>query len=71
MALIKVLNTRIMKRLLPLPLLFLFLAALPCSAFDLPKGFFTLSELDTARAEAVEKPEMVGFLITNPAMQPT
>jgi len=45
--------------------------ALPGSAFDLPRGFFTAETLQDARTEAAGKPKMVGVLITNPAMQPT
>ena len=56
-----------MKKLLPL----LFSAALPASAFDVPKSFFEISKLEEAQAEAADKPEMVGFLITDPKMQPS
>jgi hypothetical protein len=44
---------------------------LPAAAFDLPRGFFTMEELDEARAEAAGKPKMVGFLITDPKAQPS
>ena len=56
-----------MKKLLPL----LFATALPMSAFDLPKGFFKVADLDEAQAEACEKPELVAFLITDPKIQPS
>ena len=52
-------------------LLALAASALPASAFDLPRGFFTMEKLDEARAEAAGKPKMVGFLITDPKMQPS
>ena len=56
-----------MRKLIPL----LAATILPLGAFDIPKGFFNLSELEDARAEAAEKPEMIGFLITNPKLQPS
>ena len=45
--------------------------ALPGSAFDLPRGFFTAETLKDARSEGAAKPKMIGVLITDPEMQPT
>jgi len=36
-----------------------------------PKSFFTIDKLGDAQTEAADKPEMVGFLITDPKMQPS
>ena len=52
-------------------LLLLAGVALPASAFDIPRGFFTAETLQDARTEGAAKPKMIGILITNPAMQPT
>lgn len=51
--------------------LLLIATALPGSAFDVPRQFFPLEKLDEARAEAAEKPELVGFLITDPKIEPS
>jgi len=56
-----------MKKLLP----FLIALALPAAAFDVPRQFFPLEKIDEACAEAAGKPELVGFLITDPKMQPS
>ncbi len=57
----------------PMKKIILLLAgmALPGSAFDLPRGFFTAETLQDARSEGAAKPKMIGVLITNPEMQPT
>ena len=52
-------------------MLYLAGMALPASAFDFPRGFFTAETLQDARTEAAAKPKMIGVLITNPEMQPT
>lgn len=64
---LKPVKINIMKRFLPL----IFATALPLSAFDVPRNFFTIDKLDEAQAEAAEKPKMVGFLITDPKMEPS
>lgn len=56
-----------MKKFFPL----LFLSGMPVSAFDVPKSFFEIAKLDEARVEAAEKPKTIGFLITDPKMQPS
>lgn len=55
------------KNLLP----FLLTVVLPAGAFEVPRHFFPLDELAEARTEAAEKPEMVGFLITDPKIEPS
>ncbi|MGJ8697788.1 MAG: hypothetical protein ACSHYF_15835 [Verrucomicrobiaceae bacterium] len=56
-----------MKKLI-LPLL---ASTLVAGAFDIPKGFHNLSELDAAQAEAVKNGEMIAFLLTDPKLQPS
>lgn len=56
-----------MKKFFPL----LFLTGMPVSAFDVPKSFFEIAKLEEARVEAAEKPKTIGFLITDPKMQPS
>ena len=35
--------------------------------FDVPRSIFRLSELDEAKAKAIEKDEPLVFVVTNPA----
>ena len=53
--------------------LFFLLAGitLPCSAFELPRGFFTADTIEEARVEAAAKPKMVSFLISRPSLEAT
>lgn len=41
------------------------------TAFELPRGFRVMSELQEAREEAHAEEEPVIFLVTNSALQPT
>jgi len=45
------------------------LSILPASAFKLPRGLFSVSQLEEAKVAASEKPELIGILISDQKMK--